>query len=167
LISLKVEFGDSHKVMHVIAEPPKEGADRLTGAAEELAGSPGDYSFGAPRGPCCNPGAARPRQQFGGNMLVLKQEALMSITLDADNLESAIRHALLTTRATAACPFHPDVTIRVGDDAAETHAFYRARNVVKSDGTGWDHALLMKEIERQLDEAADRVCPQCSGQPQF
>jgi hypothetical protein len=47
-----------------------------------------------------------------------KQEALMSIAADADNLESAVRSALLTTRATAACPFHPDVTIRVGDDAA-------------------------------------------------
>ena len=83
----------------------------------------------------------------------------------ADNLESAVRDALLTTRATAACPFHPDVTIRVGDDAAETHAFYRARNLVKSDGTGWNHELLMEEIARQLAEAADGVCPQCSGEP--
>ena len=47
----------------------------------------------------------------------------MSIAADTNNLESAVRSALLTTRATAVCPFHPDVTIRVGDDAAETHAF--------------------------------------------
>lgn len=90
----------------------------------------------------------------------------MSIAVDTDNLESAIRNALLTTRATTACPFHPDVTISVGDDAAETHAFYRARNLVKSDGTGWNHELLMKEIERQLAEAADGACPQCSGESQ-
>jgi hypothetical protein len=89
----------------------------------------------------------------------------MSIAADADDLESAVRHALLTTRAIAACPFHPGGMIRVGDDAAETHAFYRARNLVKSDGTGWDHDLLMQEIARQLDDAADRVCPQCSGEP--
>lgn len=88
----------------------------------------------------------------------------MSIVADSDNLESAIRHALLSTRATAACPFHPNVTIRVGDDAAETHAFYRARNFVKIDGTGWNHKLLMQEIARQLADAADGVCPQCSGQ---
>ena len=53
------------------------------------------------------------------------------------------------------------MTIRIGDDAAETHAFYRARNLVKSDGTGWDHAVLMEEIARQLADAADRVCPEC------
>jgi hypothetical protein len=93
------------------------------------------------------------------------EDVLMSITADADNLELAVRKALSTTRATAACPFHPDVVIRVGDDAAETHAFYRARNFVKSDGTGWDHDLLMREIARQLVDAADGVCPQCSGEP--
>jgi hypothetical protein len=88
----------------------------------------------------------------------------MSITADADNLETAVRSALLTTRATAPCPFHPEVIIRVGDDAAETHAFYRARNLVRSDGAGWDHELLMEEIARQLADAADRVCPRCSDE---
>ena len=87
----------------------------------------------------------------------------MSIAADPDNLEVAVRNALLTTRATAACPFHPDVTIRVGDDAAETHAFYRARNLVGGEGRGWDHELLAEEVTRQLADAADRVCPQCSG----
>ena len=83
----------------------------------------------------------------------------MSIAADADDLELAVRNALLTTRATAACPFHPDVTIRVGDDAAETHAFYRARNLVRSDGTGWDHDLLMQEIARQLTDAPEARVP--------
>jgi hypothetical protein len=83
------------------------------------------------------------------------------MSFDADNLESAVRYALLTTRATAVCPFHPYVTIRVGDDAAETHAFYRARNLRKTDGTGWNHEDLMEEIARQLADAADRVCPRC------
>ena len=85
----------------------------------------------------------------------------MSVDACADNLQLAVRHALLTTRATVVCPFHPDVTLRIGDDAAETHAFYRARNLVKSDGTGWNHAVLMEEIARQLADAADRVCPEC------
>jgi hypothetical protein len=85
----------------------------------------------------------------------------MSVDACADNLQLAVRHALLTTRATVVCPFHPDVTIRIGDDAAETHAFYRARTLVKSDGTGWNHAVLMEEIARQLADAADRVCPEC------
>ena len=83
---------------------------------------------------------------------------------DDDGFELAVRNALLTTRAIAACPFHPDVTIRVGDDAAETHALYRARNLVKSDGAGWDHDLLVNEIARQLLAAAERVCPHCSDE---
>ena len=88
----------------------------------------------------------------------------MSITADVDNLETAVCNALLTTRATAACPFHPHVTIRVGDDAAETHAFYRAKNLVRRDGTGWDHDLLIQDISRQLADAADGECPQCSSE---
>jgi hypothetical protein len=85
----------------------------------------------------------------------------MSVDAYADNLESAVRYALVTTRATAGCPFHPDVTIRIGDDAAETHAYYRARNLIKSDGTSWKHEDLVEEVARQLADAADRVCPQC------
>jgi hypothetical protein len=44
---------------------------------------------------------------------------LMSV--NADNLSAAVLYALETTRAIAVCPFHCDVIIRVGDDAAETH----------------------------------------------
>ena len=43
----------------------------------------------------------------------------MSVIQFADNLSSVVRYALDTTRATTTCPFHPNVTIRVGDDAAE------------------------------------------------
>ena len=78
-----------------------------------------------------------------------------------DDLEALVRHALFTTRATAVCPFHPEVIIRVGDAAAETHAYYRARNIVKSDGTSWEHEDLMDEIARQLTAAADGTCPRC------
>ena len=80
----------------------------------------------------------------------------MSIAAEVDDLELAMPNVLLTTRATAVCPFHQEVTIRVGDDAAETHAFYRARNIVKSDGARWDHDLFVQEIARQLAAAA---CP--------
>jgi hypothetical protein len=60
-------------------------------------------------------------------------EALVSVTEFADNLSSVVRYALETTRATATCPFHWNVTIRVGDDAAESHAVARARNISRSD----------------------------------
>ena len=87
----------------------------------------------------------------------------MSIAAEADSLEAAVRKALLTTRAIAVCPFHVDVSIRVGDDAAETHAFYRACNFIKSDGKAWNHKLLADEIGHQLAQAADGVCPRCLG----
>jgi hypothetical protein len=92
----------------------------------------------------------------------LVKGAIMSF--DSDNLEAAVRNALLTTRALAPCPFHPDVTIRIGDDAAETHAFYRARGLVRSDGSGWNHDLLTQEIARQLADATERVCLHCCAE---
>ena len=88
-------------------------------------------------------------------------EVLVPANNDADDLAAAVRHALATTRATAACPFHWDVIIRVGDDAAETHAFERARKMVRSDGAAWASEPLREEFRRQLAEAADGQCPQC------
>ena len=52
----------------------------------------------------------------------------MSVDSWTDDLASVVRYALTTTRATVICPFHDNVTIRVGDDAAETHAYVRATN---------------------------------------
>ena len=86
----------------------------------------------------------------------------MSVNNYADNLSSAVRYALTTTVATTVCPFHTDMTIRVGDDAAESHAFARARKIIKTDGTKWEREVLMEEFRRQLIEAADGQCPQCA-----
>jgi hypothetical protein len=90
------------------------------------------------------------------------QEARMSVNDRADNLASAVRYALETTRATAVCPFHANVTIRVGDDAAESHAYVRASKIIKSDGTTWKREALLEEISRQLGDAADGACPDCA-----
>lgn len=46
----------------------------------------------------------------------------MSANVHADDLTAVVRYALDTTRATIVCPFHDEVIIRVGDDAAESHA---------------------------------------------
>ena len=74
----------------------------------------------------------------------------MSVSNNADDLGSAVHYALETTHAIAVCPFHLDLTIRIGDDAAESHAFARARKLVKSDGTTWEGEALRKEFGRQL-----------------
>lgn len=55
--------------------------------------------------------------------------------VDPDDVSAVVRYALESTRATAVCPFHLDVTVRVGDDAAESHAWARARNITRSDRT--------------------------------
>jgi hypothetical protein len=86
----------------------------------------------------------------------------MSVNDHADNLAAVVRYALETTRATAVCPFHANVTIRVGDDAAEGHAYGRASKIIKSDGTTWKREALLKEISRQLGDAADGACPDCA-----
>ena len=84
----------------------------------------------------------------------------MSVNNYANNLDTAVRYALETTRAIAVCPFHADVTIR--DDAAESHSYARTRNIIKSDGTKWKREVLIEEIKRQLGDAADGDCPQCA-----
>lgn len=81
----------------------------------------------------------------------------------ADDLGATVRYALETTRATIACPFHTHVTIRVGDDAAESHAYERAKRITKSDGTTWKAEALRAEFTRQLGEAADGQCPECAA----
>ena len=93
----------------------------------------------------------------------------MTVSSYADDLGSAVHYALETTHAVAVCPFHLDLMIRIGDDAAETHAFARARKLVKSDGTKWECEALQKEFGRQLSKAADRCCPHCAllGDPEL
>jgi hypothetical protein len=51
----------------------------------------------------------------------------MSANSLPDDLAAVVRRALASTRATAICPFHGTVIIRMGDNAAETHAYFRAR----------------------------------------
>jgi hypothetical protein len=53
------------------------------------------------------------------------------------------------------------VTIRERDDAAESHAWARARKIVKGDGTQWKADELAEEFRQQLDDAADGYCPFC------
>jgi hypothetical protein len=98
-----------------------------------------------------------------------EKEARMLASNFADDLGSAVHYALETTHAIAVCPFHLDLTIRIGDDAAESHAFARARKLVKSDGTTWQGEALQKEFGRQLRMAADRYCPHCAllGDPEL
>ncbi len=55
----------------------------------------------------------------------------MSVSNYVDDLSASVRYALETTCATMICPFHADVIIRVGDDAAESHAFERAKRITR------------------------------------
>ena len=61
------------------------------------------------------------------------------------------------------------IAIDEANDAAESHAFARARKLVKSDGTTWEGEALRKEFGRQLGKAADRYCPYCAllGDPEL
>lgn len=86
----------------------------------------------------------------------------MSVNDYADNVELAARHALAKANAIEICQFHSDVTIRVGDENAERHAYALATTIAKSDGTMWMREDLMESIKDQLDMAADGECPQCA-----
>lgn len=54
----------------------------------------------------------------------------------------------------------------MGDDAAESHAFERAKRIVKSDGEVWTSDALRLEFNRQLGAAADGRCPRCATGPE-
>ena len=73
-----------------------------------------------------------------------------------------MQYALETTLAVAVYPFYSEVSICVGDDAVESHAFERAKRIVRSDGTNWETQDLREEIARQLSRAADGECPRCA-----
>ena len=86
---------------------------------------------------------------------------MISANVQPDDLSAVVRYALETTRATAVCPFHGEVIVRVGDDAAECHAVERAKRIVRSDGRTWEAKALREEFGRQLAVAADGRCPKC------
>ncbi|MGY3473900.1 hypothetical protein [Bradyrhizobium ottawaense] len=83
------------------------------------------------------------------------------ISANVDDLTAVVRYALETTRATTVCPFHDEVIVRVGDDAAESHAYERAKRILRSDGTAFEADALREEIGHQLAAAADGRCPKC------
>lgn len=85
------------------------------------------------------------------------------MSVEPNDLSALVRHVLESTRATAICPFHLDVTVRVGDDAAETHALAAIRNMIKRDGTHWKAEVVREQINQQLRQAADRCCPLCAN----
>lgn len=86
----------------------------------------------------------------------------MSINDYADEVELAARYALAKAGAIEICSLHPDVTIRLGDEDAERHAYALATTILKSDGTTWMREDVMPAIKDQLDMAADGECPQCA-----
>lgn len=86
----------------------------------------------------------------------------MSIDGYYDDIESAARFALAQADAIEFCPAHKDVTIRVGDEDAERHAYALATSILKRDGTMWKREDLMPAIQNELEMAADGECPQCA-----
>jgi hypothetical protein len=86
----------------------------------------------------------------------------MSVNDYCDDVELAARYALAKAKAIEVCQFHNDVTIRVGDEDAERHAYALATTIAKSDGTMWMREDLVESIHDQLVMAADSECPQCA-----
>ena len=111
----------------------------------------------------CKPLHACARCAVVAPMGFLAERLFMSFSNSTDDLASVVRYALTTTRAIAVCPFHENVTIRVGDNAQERHAYLRASKIVKSDRSTWGREVLHEEIERQLAQAADGTCPECEA----
>lgn len=87
----------------------------------------------------------------------------MSIDEYAEDLEQAAREALFRVGALKACPVHSDVTIRVGDEDFERHAYALATTIIKRGDEMWKREDLMDAIKHELDMAADGACPACEA----
>jgi hypothetical protein len=87
----------------------------------------------------------------------------MSINDLVDDVEVAARQTLFKVKAIEVCSFHRDVTIRIGDEDAERHAYALATTLLKRDGTMWMREDMMAAIQNELDMAADGECPACAA----
>ena len=104
-----------------------------------------------------------PRARLGAPICLAQSiGTVMSINTYYDSVEPAAAYALGTTKAIEVCPFHEAVTIRVGDEDAERHAYALATTLLKRDGTYWMREDVMEAIKSELEGAADGECPQCA-----
>ncbi len=87
----------------------------------------------------------------------------MSVNDLAQELEDAAKEAIFTAKAVEACRFHPEVTVRLGDDEAERRAYAIATNRLKKNGTMFLREDLMSTIQNEMDMAADGECPACAS----
>lgn len=87
----------------------------------------------------------------------------MSVNSYYDDVEAAAMYAVTSVGAVVVCRRHPEVTIRVGDEDRERHAYARATSLLKRDGTTWMREDVMPAIKDALDMAADGECPACGS----
>lgn len=82
---------------------------------------------------------------------------------ELDELEEVARFALARANAIRGCPVHPDVTIRIGNLAAERDAGALASAMLGEEGAAWRPAALKLAIRDALDEASEGECPACAA----
>jgi hypothetical protein len=94
-----------------------------------------------------------------------RQERAVGVPLAdyLDELEEVARFALARANAIRGCPVHPDVTIRVGNLAAEREADVLASAMLGEEGAAWRPAALKLAIKEALDEASEGECPACAA----
>lgn len=88
----------------------------------------------------------------------------MSVNDYVDSVQGIAREALGTAKAIEVCSRHPEVTIRVGDDDAERHAYAIATNILKRDDGMDMREDVLEAIKDELVMAAEGECPECAHQ---
>lgn len=86
----------------------------------------------------------------------------MSIDQYFASIEDAARYAVGSTGAIKVCEFHPEVSLRAGDQEAERHAYALATTILKREGNMFMRDDLMSAIKGELDNAVDGECPTCA-----
>ena len=80
-----------------------------------------------------------------------------------DHIDSIALEALFKAKALEECRFHPEVTIRLGNEDAEKHAYALATTIAKAKDEMFIREDLMESIKDALDMAADGECPACAS----
>jgi hypothetical protein len=123
--------------------------------AAEMEVTPGSGAPVPPRMPC----------EFEDGERVRLRDQLkdrwMSAQSYEENVRIAAREAVKTAGAVRICPWHPEVTIRVGNANAEHYAYALATTALKHEGAMEARQDVLEAIKAELDGAADGACPRC------
>src|SRR4051812_41455353 len=80
------------------------------------------------------------------------------------NVQVAAQEAVKAAGAIRSCPNHPNLLVRVSNEAAQHYAYALATTALKREGAMDARQDVLDAIKAELDAAAEQ-CPRCGWRP--